>query len=162
MVNSKLWADDNFDIKIPLGGGGRYIIIHAGSRRGFVDDGLKCFHTTQIDGDYHKSMDSKVFEDWFQTQLVPNLLPNSLIVMDNAPYHSRIINKCPTSSNNKADIIQYLIDHSIVPNPTILKPESLLIANEIAPPKVYFIDEIAKKFGHRILRLPPYHCELSK
>jgi len=39
--------------------------------------------------DYHKEMDSHNFELWFKNTLLPNLKPNSVILMDNAPYHSR-------------------------------------------------------------------------
>lgn len=35
--------------------------------------------------DYHKDMNSGLIERWFEIQLLPNLQPNSVIVMDNAP-----------------------------------------------------------------------------
>ena len=28
-------------------------------------------------------------------------------------------------------------------------------------PLKYLVEEIAKKYGHEVLRLPPYHCELN-
>ena len=42
-----------------------------------------CFST----GDYHNEMCGESFEEWFKSQLLPNIPPSSLIVMDNAPYH---------------------------------------------------------------------------
>ena len=39
-------------------------------------------------GDYHDEMTADHFEEWFGTKLLPNVPPNSLIVMDNASYDS--------------------------------------------------------------------------
>ncbi|KAJ4442360.1 hypothetical protein ANN_03946 [Periplaneta americana] len=38
--------------------------------------------------DYHGQMNSTNFERWVNTQLLPNLPEKSVVVMDNAPYHS--------------------------------------------------------------------------
>ena len=45
--------------------------------------------TFQYLGDYHGEMSSATFEEWWNEKLLPNIPSNSLIVMDNAPYHSR-------------------------------------------------------------------------
>lgn len=161
MVKEKMWADDQFDLNLPIGGGGRYIIVHAGSRRGFISNAAKCYRTTQVDGDYHRSMNSQVFEDWFTRQLLPNLSPNSLIVLDNAAYHSRLVEKRPSSSSKKIDIIEYLMKLNIEPDSSLIKPELLQLAKNNAPPKKYFVDELAAANGHSICRLPPYHCDLN-
>ena len=42
-----------------------------------------------IIGDYHDEMTSARFEEWWNKKLLPNIPPNTLIVMDNAPYHRR-------------------------------------------------------------------------
>lgn len=39
--------------------------------------------------DYHCDTSTKVFEEWFENKLLPNILPNKNIVVDNASYHSR-------------------------------------------------------------------------
>ncbi|XP_066982753.1 uncharacterized protein [Macrobrachium rosenbergii] len=49
--------------------------------------------TAKNDGDYHRQMNHEVFEEWFRCQLLPNIPPASVIVMDNAPYHSRKVEK---------------------------------------------------------------------
>jgi hypothetical protein len=33
--------------------------------------------------DYHKNMESDIFEEWFEFTLISNLKPNSIIVLDN-------------------------------------------------------------------------------
>ena len=54
--------------------------------------------------DYHEEMDSDRFLKWFKEQLIPNIPPNSFIVLDNASYHSRELNKAPTSNSRKTDM----------------------------------------------------------
>ena len=38
---------------------------------------------------YNGTMDSRVFEFWFSTQLLPSLKQGTVIVMDNASFHSK-------------------------------------------------------------------------
>ena len=47
------------------------------------------------------------------------------------------------------------------PEKAFLKCElySLIVSSN--PVTVYVIDEIAKAAGHKVVRLPPYHCELN-
>jgi transposase len=40
------------------------------------------------DGDYHQEMNSFVFLEWFENQLMPALKNPSLVVLDNASYHN--------------------------------------------------------------------------
>jgi transposase len=40
------------------------------------------------DGDYHQEMNSVVFLEWFENQLMPALKNPSLDVLDNASYHN--------------------------------------------------------------------------
>jgi hypothetical protein len=95
---------------------------HDGITRGWVEDASKCkLDTSPCQGkriiilnagknikdssaDYHCDMDHTLFENWFTNTLIPNLPENSVIVLDNASYHSRQINKLPTKSSRKGDI----------------------------------------------------------
>ena len=49
---------------------------------------LSYFAPKRTQGDYHDEMTAKHFEEWFTSKLLPNIQLNSLIVMDNASYHS--------------------------------------------------------------------------
>jgi transposase len=40
------------------------------------------------DGDYHQEMNSVVFLEWFENQLMPALKNPGLVVLDNASYHN--------------------------------------------------------------------------
>jgi hypothetical protein len=46
------------------------------------------FLTKSKDGDYHQEMNSVVFLEWFENQLMPALKNPSLDVLDNASYHN--------------------------------------------------------------------------
>ena len=94
-------------------------------------------------------------------QFLPNLQSNYLIVMDNAPYHSRKLESVPTMSLTKQQMQDWLTAKGIVFPECSLKKELLqLIVTSSSTPK-YTIDEMAKAAGHEIVRLPPYHCELN-
>lgn len=112
--------------------------------------------------DYHEDMNGDVFESWFKNFLLPNLPPKSLIVMDNAKYHSRLYDKAPTQSSLKGEIIEFLQKQGVVlPEPPPTKVVLLQMVKELNLPKKYIIDEMARAAGHIVLRLPPYHCCLN-
>ena len=54
---------------------------------GFISNGLLVFQSKKT-GDYNEKMNSARFEKWFSEQLLPIIVPNSVIIMDNASYHS--------------------------------------------------------------------------
>lgn len=107
-------------------------------------------------------MNSTVFESWIK-QILPHLEPNSVIVMDNAPYHSVKIKKSPTTSWKKADIANYLHKKGIMAEEKLLKVQLLDLAKKyvFAHPVPYAVDEIVKETGREVLRLPPYHCNFN-
>ena len=118
-TKSKVWQDKSIEtvreahreglstgLKNPSGKGKRLIVTHIGSDTGFVDGGLLVFESKKT-GDYHEEMDGKVFSQWI-TNILPLLEENSVIVMDNAPYHSMKAYKTPTRAWTKPDIIEWL------------------------------------------------------
>jgi hypothetical protein len=46
-------------------------------------------------------MNGENYIRWLKEKLIPNLEPNSVIVIDNAPYHNIQKDKAPTSNSNK-------------------------------------------------------------
>ncbi|KAE9544251.1 hypothetical protein AGLY_001430 [Aphis glycines] len=145
----------------PTGKGKRLIIVHIGSHKGFVDGGLLFFESKKNSADYHDEMNGDSFHEWFKS-ILPRLDPNSVIVMDNAPYHSVRTEKIPTSSTKKEDIISWLISKNVVIDQKMFKPQLLAKVKEIKGQYMsYVVDNMAKDAGHNILRLPPYHCELN-
>ena len=158
---------ENKDIQIPKfpsGKGVRWIILDAGSAtRGFLPNCKLVFRGTDVDGDYHKEMNSKVFMNWFEHNLLPALSPNSTIVLDNASYHNLKVDASvsPTSATRKTDIQAWLNDKNVHFTSKMLKPELLELVRLNKPPIRYRTDDLAEKHGHRVLRTPVRHCELN-
>lgn len=160
----KCWLDDdgNGGIKVPSGKGSRLIILHAGTEDGFVPNGLLCFQSKQGKADYHDEMDGDRFYNWFHDQLLPNIPEKSVILMDNASYHSVRREKAPILSSKKAEMQKWLVDHNIQFDQKMIKVQlyEIIKQNKERFP-TYVIDELAKEHGHTVVRVPPYHCEFN-
>lgn len=172
-IVSKVWQDKTIKnsrqawlqglstgLTVPIGKGRRLIITHIGSDQGFVDGGLLEF-VSKSTKDYHEEMNSDVFEEYFSQML--DLIPtNSVIVLDNASYHSRLKEPLPTAKWKKQCIHNWLTEKGIPINNDMLKKELLMVARQHKSGfKKYVIDEMAKDRGISVLRLPPYHCEFN-
>lgn len=160
---SKGWqsADGEIGHHVPFNKGERFIIVHAGSKQGFVPNALYINKAVRASGDYHLEMNSEVFEQWLRDQLIPNLPRKSVIIMDNASYHSIQIDKCPVQSTKKADIQGWLARHSIAFDRTMLKAELLHLCKVNKPSPTFRCDNLLRDHGHDVLRLPPYHADLN-
>lgn len=170
---SKIWQDleitsrrqaffEGFStgLKAPAGKGRRLIITHIGSDSGFLENGLLLFESKKT-SDYHEEMDAEKFESWF-SKILPSLEPNSVVVMDNASYHSRRLEPSPTTAWRKGDIINWLSQRNIPFDDSMLKVQLLTIARAQIPQfKRYAVDELARECNITVHRLPPYHCELN-
>jgi transposase len=108
--------------------------------------------------DYHEDTTAELFEQWFKNCLIPNLPQNSVIVMDNASYHSRQLHKSPSANNTKIEIQNYLLENDIYFEESYLKNELLEVLKSFSIKKVYVCDALAEDMGHTVLRLPPYYC----
>ncbi|XP_074652754.1 uncharacterized protein LOC141907083 [Tubulanus polymorphus] len=100
-------------LKEKICGTGRFIFLHIGNETGFIDGAQLVYRTEGALADYHGEMDGVKFEKWFEEILVPKLPPNSVIVMDNASYHSVRSEKIPTSNSLKEDMQVWLSQKGI-------------------------------------------------
>lgn len=147
-------------LRPPSGKGRRLIITHIGSSNGFLDQGLLEFQSNSTK-DYHEEMTADVFEEYFK-QMIEYIPANSVIVMDNASYHSRLKENLPTTSWKKAEIVNWLQRKELSYDNTMVKKELLgIVRLHKSQYKKYVIDEMARDRGIIVLRLPPYHCELN-
>jgi hypothetical protein len=80
--------DTETGLKDACGKGKRSIMLPIGSDEGFVDGGVLLFEGSKS-GDYHQEMNATILKT------LPN---NAVIVLDNASYHSRKVEKIPTTS----------------------------------------------------------------
>lgn len=147
----------------PAGKGLRLIIVHAITHDGWVPNAKLVFQAKKRTGDYHGQMNSVNFAKWFTEQLLPNIPPQSLIIMDNAPYHNELAEDAfPTPTTTKAQLQHWLkTHHRREYRDDMLKPELYQKCRQLCPPPQLLFDRLAEAKGHTILRTPPYHPELQ-
>lgn len=158
----KCWQSiDTVGVTADVSKGKRWILVHAGTENGFIPNAMLIFSGTNKQEDYHSEMNQHNFTKWMVEKLIPNLNEASIIVMDNAPYHSVVKNKAPTSSSKVDEIKLWLLENNIPFDSTLRKPTLLELVKKNKPDPVYVIDEILGEHGHTVVRLPPYHCDLN-
>ena len=91
-------------VTAPVSIGQRLIVVHGGSKEGFVPGALLIYKAPSATGGYHSEMNGANLLKWMKEKLLLNLKTKSAIVMDNASYYSVQTDKCPTSTTRKADI----------------------------------------------------------
>ncbi|XP_076643316.1 uncharacterized protein LOC143353694 [Halictus rubicundus] len=163
MVFSKCWqSNDIKGIQRSVRPSRRYIIVHAGGQSGFVQGAELIFKAKSTTGDYHGQMNASNFEKWLSEKLLPNIAPRSVIVMDNAPFHSVWENKPPSKESRKEVMIRWLAENEI-PYTENMKKSKLneIIRQNKRAVGTFKADELIKLSGHDVLRLPPYMCNLN-
>ena len=134
----KSWQDDSLKtVRKKTGEGARYIVLHAGTENGFVENASLIFKSGSKSGDYHDSMNCTNFEKWFSEQLLPNLTEPSLIIMDNAPYHCGLVEKIPNQSWLKKDMVDWLKKKQIEYPAVAMKDQLWNIIKKQLPEKRY-------------------------
>jgi hypothetical protein len=94
---SKRWqGETEFGIQKNYNAGNRLILLHAGGENGFLQNAMLVYKAGAATGDYHGQMNGTNFEKWVHEMLAPNLPGASVIILDNAPYHSVQAHKVPS------------------------------------------------------------------
>lgn len=107
-------------------------------------------------------MNAENFEKWLSDSLLPNLEEPSIVILDNASYHTRAVDRWPTSSWKKSELQEWLRSKNIPYQPT--DTVAVLRAKITQYPrqnKSYVVDNLIMAAGHEVLRLPPYHCQYN-
>ena len=95
-------------------------------------------------------MNSEKFIGLLRGKLIPNLPPKSVIVIDNASYHSVQEDKCPTQASRKADMQTWLTKHNVACMvQRHAKVELLELCRTHRPLPTYVVDETLKQHEHR-------------
>jgi transposase len=146
----------------PSGKGPRVIVVNAITANGWVNNAQLIFDANRRTGDYHGQMNWDNFSKWFETQLLPNIKANSIIILDNARYHNVFSESAfPVPTTRKEALCDWLEKNDIPWTTDMLKPELYDLCKRLAPVPEYKLDQIAKAAGHSILRTPQYHPELQ-
>lgn len=93
--------------------GSRIIICHAVCKEGWIQGAglhLDTGKKAKDGDDYHNEMNADTFEKWGKEQLISNLPADKQywIIMDNASYHSRLLDKCPNKNALKKEYQEWL------------------------------------------------------
>lgn len=112
-------------------------------------------------GDYHGQMNHGNFEKWIDEKLIPNLPPRSVVVMDNAPYHTIQVDK-PPNKYTLNDMKEWLRRKEVTFDANLHKVDLYALVEKHRPiEKTFRVDHRLSECGHTVLRLPPYMCNLS-
>ena len=111
--------------KAPSGKGKRLILLHAGGSTGRVPNAEPLFVGQKNARDSHDEMNVQHFEEWWGERFLPNLPAGCVIVMDNAPYHTRVTDdsRSPTTATRKANMQEWLTARGIPWRAEMLKTE---------------------------------------
>ena len=170
MSHGKEWVDTTqpstsagHSRQVPPGDGERFIMVAAGTKDGFIDGSVLSFVAKNKSDDYHGEMNSDLFLRWLSTRLLPALDRPSVLVLDNAPYHSMLTeeSRCPTTATKKADLTNWLVQRGIAVPAGATRPELLLLCRQHRPEPQYVVDCLIREWGHEVIRLPPGHPELN-
>ena len=82
-----------------------------------------------------------------------------MAVLDNAPYHLVIEDKCLKTANNKAKIIEWLKRHGIAISEG--NPLKATLCKMNKPEPTFRADSLIRQHGYDVLRLLPYHSDLN-
>lgn len=105
---------NSMGLKIPTDKGGRLVVHAVCAKYGFIQNSKLVFcSSTGNSTDYRNQMNSDVFKTRFIAML-NNLEEPSIIVMDNAPYHSTLVDSFPKSNARKSHVQDWLIKKKIL------------------------------------------------
>lgn len=140
----------------------RLIVVSIGSAKGFLEGASLVFKSGKTTGDYHGQMNAENFEKWIKCIVLPKLPPASAVIIDNAPYHNKQVDKPPTKYSTKKDMVEWLCRHGVPCDIKMRKPVLFsLVENHKPPEKQYRVDVEFQAKGHKLIRLPPYMCDLN-
>ena len=115
-------------------------------------------------------MSFDVYQTWF-TRLTEKLQHafgsnRVVLVLDNAPYHSKRLDRIPTTADRKDAMVAFLEQHEIAVDPTwskklLLQAIRRHTAGREEEYQSYVVDKIARDRGVETLWLPPFHCQFS-
>ena len=154
------WFSGNDFVERATGKGRRWCFIHAVMESGLLENTFLIFEGKKSRGDYHQQFDHQIFQKWFQEQLLPNLPPKCLIVMDRCPFHRVGKDSITPKQMRKAELQEWLTQKGFAWEEKWLRPR-LVEEVERRRDKKTMVEIFVENEGHKILFLPVHHPELN-
>ena len=102
--------------------------------------------------DYHDSIDGEIggsYKCYFEKSICQNIPKHSVIVIDNAPYHSKNMENYPTSKWRKQQFVDWLTEKNITfPDKALVKSEREKFPNKV-------METVAKTMDTKYCVFPP-------
>ncbi|KHJ94454.1 hypothetical protein OESDEN_05616 [Oesophagostomum dentatum] len=119
--------------------------------------------------DCHEDMNNFLFEQWLK-DAIPHMKDwangrNVTIVMDNAPYHSKLAEKIPSRRSSKTEIMAFLQSNNVAVGEESSKQDLIAELESYVESRggrdalrIYIVEGICKELAVGLIRLPPFHC----
>jgi hypothetical protein len=120
-------------LKPPTARGPRCALVHTGNENGFLPNTQLVLLCEKNTADAHDEMDGEIYERYFKDQFLLNLPQSSVIVLDNAFYHSRKIETVPTVSWRKGKFQEWITSHGQTFEEYMLKKHFLETVSRVRP-----------------------------
>jgi transposase len=134
----------------------------AGSKHGFVPNSLKVYCAQKPTGDSHGNISKTIYSKWFTENLLPNLSKKSLIIMDNASYHTALPDSSPRLNTTKSNIKTWLQEYNVsCQDHELLDTLRFKLKQQVIPKIKPYIVSIAESRGHKVLFQPPHHSDFQ-
>jgi transposase len=154
------WFSENDFVERMSGKGRRWCFIHAMQKTGLLTGTFLAFEAKHGKGDYHAQFDGAMFQHWFTAQLLRNVPPRSLIILDRCPFHTVGRDAVVPSQMKKGDLRQWLTERGVAGEEQWLRAR-LLEEMDRYRDKKPMVEILAEAQGHKVLFLPVHHPELN-
>jgi len=154
------WFSDNDFVERMSGKGRRWCFIHAMQENALLAGTFLAFEAKHSKGDYHAQFDSDVFQQWFTAQLLANVPPRSLIILDRCPFHTVCSDAVVPSQMKKSALQQWLTERGIAWEEQWLRARLMQEVDRYRDKKP-LVELLAEEQGHKVLFLPVHHPELN-
>ena len=154
------WFSENDFVERMSGKGRRWCFIHAMQENALLAGTFLAFEAKHSKGDYHAQFDWDVFQHWFTAQLLCNVPPRSLIILDRCPFHTVCSDAVVPSQMKKRELQQWLTERGISWEEQWLRARLMQEVDRYRDKKP-MVEILAEEQGHKVLFLPVHHPELN-
>ncbi|XP_063386731.1 uncharacterized protein LOC134672715 [Cydia fagiglandana] len=139
----------------------RYILAHAGTSDGFIENACLLYQSLTLSGDDYSKKNFDFYQKWLDEKLLPNLPDRSVVVLDSTSFDNIFVETLPTMHASKSEMEEWLSSKNISFEANLRQIELYdIIRQNKRAFTTYKIDNYIKSKGFEVLRLPPHHPEL--